>query len=178
MGINSKWWNHIWRLSNISGFWSSTGKRRILELQRCWRHEFETEPLTCVTTSRFGNKFEGDGTVKDVLKGLARETSHINWCSKCCHCVVSLNVFAKRVTKPVYTGFWKLLSQSRTYWLVQALSEDNPYRGVEFCEFFFFNIRMLYDNEFFPDLMVWSDEATFKHYGTVNRHNWLKQHIQ
>ena len=57
--------------------------------------------------------------------------------------------------------------------LVQTLSENDPDRKVEFCECY---LRMRDDIESFPDLMVWSDEVTFKLDGIVNRHNCVHRY--
>ena len=40
-----------------------------VEVQRRWRIELDTSPPTSVTITRIRDKFEVDGTVKDVLKG-------------------------------------------------------------------------------------------------------------
>jgi hypothetical protein len=48
------------------------------------------------------------------------------------------------------------------------MNEDDPGRRLEFCEWFCTCVVEMY---FFPDLIVWSDEATFKLNGTVSQHN-------
>ena len=53
--------------------------------------------------------------------------------------------------------------------LLHGLLEDDPGRRIQFCE----TIRDLISNEV-PDILdkiVWTDEATFKLSGLVNRHN-------
>jgi hypothetical protein len=52
--------------------------------------------------------------------------------------------------------------------LLQALHEDDPDRRVEFCEQYI--IRQEADNNFYKRIL-WSDEATFKLNGRINRHN-------
>jgi hypothetical protein len=52
--------------------------------------------------------------------------------------------------------------------LIHQLNEDDYDRRIEFCETF---LSLLNSN---PDLIsrvIWSDEATFKSNGKVNRHN-------
>lgn len=48
---------------------------------------------------------------------------------------------------------------------IHALNEDDPDRRVEFCEWYLAKCAG------FPHKIVWSDEATFKLNGTINRHN-------
>lgn len=52
--------------------------------------------------------------------------------------------------------------------LLQGLNEDDYDRRMEFCEWYV--IRQLADNTFYKSIL-WSDEATFKLNGRVNRHN-------
>ena len=54
--------------------------------------------------------------------------------------------------------------------LLQALHEDDGDRRVQFCETFL----DFYDGDFaFVDRILWSDEATFKLNGHLNRHNCI-----
>jgi hypothetical protein len=46
--------------------------------------------------------------------------------------------------------------------------EDDPDRRSEFCKWF---QRKVDEDAQFVDIIVWSDEATFKLSGTVNQHN-------
>ena len=41
----------------------------VVEFQQRWRVEFGTPPPTSVTIRRIRDKFEIDGTMRDVLKG-------------------------------------------------------------------------------------------------------------
>ena len=52
--------------------------------------------------------------------------------------------------------------------LVHALNEDDPDRRIEFCEWY--RARCADDNTFSMKI-IWSDEATFKLNGSINRHN-------
>ncbi|KAJ4426918.1 hypothetical protein ANN_26717 [Periplaneta americana] len=52
--------------------------------------------------------------------------------------------------------------------LVHALNEDDHDRRIEFCEWY--QAKCAEDNQF-PYKIVWSDEATFKLNGSINRRN-------
>lgn len=52
--------------------------------------------------------------------------------------------------------------------LVQALSEDDPDRRMEFCEWLLDTVD---GDPTLLDRIFWSDEATFQLNGLVNRHN-------
>ena len=52
--------------------------------------------------------------------------------------------------------------------LLLALNEDDPDRGVQYCEWFQNIVR---EDEEFVGKMVWSGEAHIKLNGRVNRHN-------
>ena len=52
--------------------------------------------------------------------------------------------------------------------LINGLLEDDPDRRSQFCKQF---DRMCEDNPTFLDKIVWTDEATFKLLGHINRHN-------
>lgn len=55
--------------------------------------------------------------------------------------------------------------------LLHVINEDDPDRHLQFCEW-------ICDNEQLTDLIVWSDEETFKLNGTINRHNcvyWARE---
>ncbi|KAJ4430139.1 hypothetical protein ANN_22349 [Periplaneta americana] len=69
---------------------------------------------------------------------------------------------------PVFIEFYDLRNGSLTFRDVHALNEDDPDKRLEFCEWF---LNMCDEREDFQDLIVWSDEATFKLNGTINRHN-------
>ena len=53
--------------------------------------------------------------------------------------------------------------------LVHGLLEDDPDRRIQFCEIMLNEMRV-HDEELFSKI-IWSDEATFKLTGHVNRHN-------
>ncbi|MCP4489021.1 MAG: transposase, partial [Gammaproteobacteria bacterium] len=52
--------------------------------------------------------------------------------------------------------------------LLQGLNEDDPDRRIEFCEWF---IQQAEADTNFVDRVIWTDEATFKLNGHINRHN-------
>jgi hypothetical protein len=52
--------------------------------------------------------------------------------------------------------------------LLHALNEDGPYWRREFCEWYV--IRSESDPNFYKTIL-WSDEASFKLNGRVNKHN-------
>ena len=52
--------------------------------------------------------------------------------------------------------------------LLHAIKKDDTDRRMEHCEWF---NGIVHNNEVFPEMIVWSDEAQFKLNGTVNRHN-------
>ena len=61
--------------------------------------------------------------------------------------------------------------------LVHELKEDDYDRRVEFCEIF---LSLLNEEPGLINLIIWSDAATFKLNGHVNRHNsvyWATQNI-
>jgi hypothetical protein len=52
--------------------------------------------------------------------------------------------------------------------LIHGLLEDDPYQRMDFCEQY---QTMVDDDETFQDRIIWSDEASFKLNGHINRHN-------
>jgi len=52
--------------------------------------------------------------------------------------------------------------------LLHALNEDDPDRRCEFADIF---LKLVAEDSSFLDRIVWTDEATFKLNGHVNRHN-------
>ncbi|GFQ86169.1 uncharacterized protein TNCT_177921 [Trichonephila clavata] len=62
--------------------------------------------------------------------------------------------------------------------LVHALNHDEPDRRVQYCEWY---LERCNEDAHFPTKIVWSDVATFKLNGSINKHNctyWaLRIHI-
>ncbi|XP_014768026.1 uncharacterized protein LOC106867617 [Octopus bimaculoides] len=59
--------------------------------------------------------------------------------------------------------------------LIQALNQDDPDRRVQFCKWY---LDKFAEDATFPKKILWSDEATFKLNGSVNRHNctyWARE---
>jgi transposase len=54
--------------------------------------------------------------------------------------------------------------------LLHALNDDDPDRHCEFADIF---LNLLADNSSLPNRIIWTDEATFKLNGHVNRHNFF-----
>ncbi|GFT33091.1 uncharacterized protein NPIL_427661 [Nephila pilipes] len=52
--------------------------------------------------------------------------------------------------------------------LVRALNDDDPDRRVQYYEWY---LERCNENAHFPTKIVWSDEATLKLNGSINRHN-------
>ena len=149
------------------------------EVQRRFTDEFAKPPPTRRTIARIRDKFEVHGTVQNTnnkhsgrprtstspgkelqvqetllrtpqksLRQTARET-HIS--------KDSVNRIMKRL-------HWKCYIPR----LSHALNEDDPDRRVEFCEWY---LAKCAEDVEFAHKIVWSDEATFKLNGTINRHN-------
>ena len=151
----------------------------VVEVERHWRAEFGTSPPTRVTITRIWDKFEVDGTVQDVLKGqCGRERSSTD--NESVDAV--MQVFARSPKKSLRQCSREIAMEKSSVHrilraqklkpyisrLVHALNEDNPYRRLQFCEWF---LHKCDESEDFQNLIVWSDEATFKLNGTINRHN-------
>ncbi|CAM1299642.1 Uncharacterised protein r2_g956 [Pycnogonum litorale] len=150
-----------------------------VEVQRQFRTEFQREPPTRVTISRIKDKFEADGTVQNVHKqrsGRPRISSNSSQEERV------LESFQRSPRKSVRQACREVgISKSsihrimqRCSWksyiprLVQALNDDDPDRRVQFCEWY---LQQCEENEDFSTKIVWSDEATFKLNGSINRHN-------
>lgn len=148
-------------------------------MQRRQRTEFGSAPPSRLTSARLHDKFEADATVQNVNKGRSgkprtstddesvrtvlqayeqsprksvRQCSSKNGvCKTTVHCIL-------RNVK------WKPYILR----LLHAMNQDDPDRRIEFREWF---LNICNENESFPDLIIWCDEATFNLIGTVNRHN-------
>lgn len=157
-------------------FWKT---ENVQEVQRRWQMAFGTQPPTRLTIARIRDKFEMHGTVKNVNKERSgrRKTSTSN---------ENVNVVLQALTRSPQKSLRQCFNETgikkdsvhrilkankwRPYIprLLHALNEDDPDRRVQFCEWF---QDMCTENEMFRDVIVWSDEATFKLNGTINRHN-------
>ena len=149
------------------------------EVQRRFTDEFAKPPPTRRTIARIRDKFEVHGTVQNTnnkhsgrprtstspgkelqvqetllrtLQKSLRQTARETHISK-----DSVNRIMKRL-------HWKCYIPR----LSHALNEDDPDRRVEFCEWY---LAKCAEDVEFAHKIVWSDEATFKLNGTINRHN-------
>lgn len=151
----------------------------VVEVQRRWRVEFGTPPPTRVTITRIRDKFEVDGTVQDVLKGRCgrKRSSTDNESADAVvrvfrqsprkslrQCSREIGIDKSSVHRILRAKKWKPYIPR----LLHALNEDDPDRRLQFCEWF---LHRCDQREHFQDSIVWSDEATFKLNGTINRHN-------
>jgi hypothetical protein len=73
-------WPHSVKFSEIFEILNCYCKTEdVTEVQRCWRNEFGTPPLTRVTVTKTCDKFEDDGTAQNVKKsrsGRPRSSTH------------------------------------------------------------------------------------------------------
>ncbi|KAJ4437975.1 hypothetical protein ANN_13914 [Periplaneta americana] len=141
--------------------------------------EFRRDAPTRLTITRLRDKFEDEGTVQNVHKnnsGIPRTSiSHAREREV-------IERFQQSPRKPVRqatreTGISKSSvhrvlkrAQCKSFIprFVPALNEDDYDRRIEFCEWY--QAKYAEDNQF-PYKIVWSDEATFKLNGSINRHN-------
>jgi len=150
----------------------------ICEVQRQWKTTYESEPPRRDTISRIRDKFEEVGTVGSLQTSTGRQrTARSND-----NVALVVNAFGDDPKKSVRQAALDLnLSRStiqrilhehgiKPYrpTLLHKLNEDDFDRRVEFSEWFLNEIEADPD---FPDKIVWSDEATFKLNGRLNRHN-------
>ena len=150
-----------------------------VEVQRQFRREFNKEPPTRITITRIRDKFEADGTVQDVHKkrsGRPRTSTSPRKEERV------LETFQRSPRKSLRQASREVgISKSsvhrimkRCQWrsyipkLVHALNDDDPDRRVQYCEWY---LERCNEDAHFSTKIVWSDEATFKLNGSINRHN-------
>lgn len=149
------------------------------EVQRRFRREFDKPPPTHRTIARIRDKFERDGTVHNVNKnrsGRPRTSTNPAKEEQVQETLIrtprkSLRQTARETNiskDSVHRIMKRLRWKSYIPTLVHALNEDDPDRRVQFCEWYLANCA---EDERFPYKIVWSDEATFKLNGSINRHN-------
>lgn len=150
----------------------------VCEVQRQWKATYDSEPPRRETISRIRDKFDKEGTIGSIQQSTGRPRSARS--SDNFSLVVS--AFGDDPRKSVRQAsldlnlsrstIHRILSESgiKPYrsTLLHKLNEDDFDRRVEFSEWF---IEQSQANPDFPHMIVWSDEATFKLNGRLNRHN-------
>lgn len=126
---------------------------------------------------RLYTKFQQTGSVADAPRaGRPRSmTTEANMETVALSYVEEANVSARRLARELQISdrsIRRMLKRMnyRAYRprLIHALHEDDYDRRLEFCEWF---IGCQEDDNQFYRSILWSDEATFKLNGTINRHN-------
>lgn len=150
-----------------------------VEVQRQFRREFRRDPPTRLTITRIRDKFEADGTVQNVHEkrsGRPRtstsptkeervlETYHRSPRKSVRQASREVGISKTSVQRILKRCHWK----SYIPRFVHAINEDDPDRRVEYCEWY---LARCVEEAIFPTKIVWSDEATFKLNGSINRHN-------
>ncbi|XP_076308728.1 uncharacterized protein LOC143224177 [Tachypleus tridentatus] len=149
----------------------------VAEVQRRFRMEFQTDPPTRLTITRIRDNFETSGTVQDVHKGCCGRPWSSTSPTREAELLKSLHRSPRKSVRQIAreTGIPKSSVHrmlKRIHWksffpaLVHALNEDDPDQRVEFYEWYL--VKSAEDAQF-PNKIVWSDEATFKLNGLVNR---------
>lgn len=150
----------------------------VVEVQRQWRAEFQSQPPTRDTIARIRDKFDAEGTVCSIQKSTgrhrtARSDENVNRV---------IGAFGDAPTQSIRQASLDLgLSRSsiqrilkergiKPYrpLLLHKLNEDDFDRRLQFAEWF---INQAQASDEFLDMIVWSDEASFKLNGRLNRHN-------
>ena len=147
----------------------------ISEVRRQWSLQFQSDPRSRLTISRLRDKFEENGTVQDVC---ASQSGRPRTSRSDANVALVLGAFGESTRRASHeTGIsqstvCRILKDNgmKPYRpvLLHHLNDDDPDRRVEFAEWFINSTAM---DETFPDAIIWSDEATFKMNGRVNRHN-------
>lgn len=151
----------------------------ISEVRRQWTLQFRSDAPSRLTISRIRDKFEEKGTVQDVCAG---QSGRPRTSRSDDNVALVIRAFEASPTKSTRRASQEMgISQStvcrilkdngmKPYRpvLLHQLNEDDPDRRLEFAEWFVNSAAM---DETFPDMIIWSDEATFKLNGRVNRHN-------
>lgn len=168
-----------------------TTEQRVFVLQTWWKHDHSYSDVCDLFVERFPNveppsrqgihklnsRFEQTGSVAELPRS-GRPTSvcteeNLNVVAQC---YVQSPTKSQRKASSEYeiprTSLQRIQKKLklRPYrpTLLQGLNEDDPDRRLEFCESYV--IRCEADTNFYKTIL-WSDEATFKINGRVNRHN-------
>ncbi|XP_076336303.1 uncharacterized protein LOC143239274 [Tachypleus tridentatus] len=128
-----------------------------------------------LTITRIRDMFETNGTVQDVLENRGCPTV-LHEKQSCWKVSTDFqeNPFGKQPVRLESPNEGASYTLKRVHWksfiptLVHALNEDDPDWRVEFCEWY---LAKSAEDVQFLNKIVWSDEATFKLNGLVNRHS-------
>uniref|UniRef100_A0A1B6L4Y9 DUF4817 domain-containing protein n=1 Tax=Graphocephala atropunctata TaxID=36148 RepID=A0A1B6L4Y9_9HEMI len=168
-----------------------TTEQRVFVLQTWWKHDHNYSDVCDLFVERFPNieppsrqcirklnlRFEQTGSVAELSRsGRPRSVTSEENLNVIAQCFVQSPTKSQRKASNEYgiarTSLRRIQKQLhlRPYrpTLLQGLNEDDPDRRVEFCELY--TIRQEADPNFYKSIL-WSDEATFKVNGRVNRHN-------
>ena len=134
---------------------------------RRFRTEFQRDAPTRLTITCLRDKFEEEGTVKDVHKNHSGRPRSSTSPTKARGVIERFHQSPRKSVRQAAreTGVQK---SSFTPRLVHVPNEDDYDRRIQFCEWY--QAKCVEDNQF-PKKIVWSDEATFKLNGSINRHN-------
>ena len=157
-------------------FWKYENKA---EVQRRFTREFHRNAPSRVTISRILDNFEEHGSIQCMRKGHSGRHRSSTSPTREQEVIDNVQNSPRKSVRQISceTGIPKSSVHrilKRAQWksfipaLVHALNEDDPDRRVEFCEWYL--AKCADDNEF-PHKIIWSDEATFKLNGSINRHN-------
>ena len=159
----------------IKQYWKTENAHLVRE---AWRNMFNTPPPSRQAIYNLRDKFEATGSVRNAPKSGRNKTSttednemlvaltFINSPKK------STRRAAQELSLP-RTSLQRLMKKLNLNpyrpRLLHGLMEDDPDRRLQFCE----TLRDFIANEEqdILDKIVWSDEASFKLSGHVNRHN-------
>lgn len=141
-----------------------------------WNNHFNTVPPSRKAVYNLRQRFNTNGSVADCRR-TGRPHLSENTKLKVLQAIIqSPNKSIRRVSLEQdvsNTSAWRVLHKAnfKSYVprLIQDLSQDDPNRRIQFCELMLNEFRDG-DQRLFHKI-VWSDEATFKLSGHVNRHN-------
>ncbi|XP_076316060.1 uncharacterized protein LOC143228684 isoform X1 [Tachypleus tridentatus] len=160
----------------LKTFWKVENKA---EVQRRFTRKFHMDAPSRPSISRIIAKFDEHGTLHNMRKcrsGRKRSSTSPTRKQEVIDNVLSSPGKSvrqlSRETGIPKSSVHRILkrSQFKSFipLLVHALNEDDPDRRFESCEWY---LARCAGNDEFPLKIVWSDEATFKLNGSINRHN-------
>ena len=169
-------WRWNYDSMNVSGYGSVIGKWRM-----CWGST-TLEGWILYTTTNKGNNNKNPRQVWSRCNGAkcaersVRKKEKLHWCADAVmqvfaqspkkslrQCSREIGIQKSSVHRILRAQKWKPYIPR----LAHALNEDDSEMWLEFCEWFLCKCD---EREDFQDSTVWSDKATFKVNGTINRH--------